>query len=137
MQENKVELKLVSKLENLAVIGEFIEGTMLKFGLDAKKVFSAQLAIDEACSNIINYGYRDKSGQIEIVCQKEGKKISIILKDEGTPFDPNTVKMPDVKASAEDRDIGGLGVFFIKKFMDEFHYEYKDNKNILTMVMKI
>ncbi|MBT3260874.1 ATP-binding protein [bacterium] len=124
-------------LKNLARISQFIEGTMEKYGFDPKKSYGIQMAVDEACSNIINYGYQKQKGKIEITCIKEELKFLINLQDTAAPFDPTTAAAPTLDASAEDRPIGGLGVFFIKKFTDDFYYEYKDHKNNLTLVFNI
>lgn len=129
------ELEIEGKLENLSLIGDFIGDTMRSFGLDNHKIFDVQMAVDEACTNIIEYGYTEEVGMIDIICLKRGVDIMVIIKDEGKQFDPTTVQPPDLNASLEERKTGGLGIYFMKKLMDEVKYEFKDGKNVLTMVV--
>lgn len=129
------ELEIEGKLENLSLIGDFIGDTMRSFGLDNHKIFDVQMAVDEACTNIIEYGYTEEVGMIDIICLRRGGDIMVIIKDEGKQFDPTTVQPPDLNASLEERKTGGLGIYFMKKLMDEVKYEFKDGKNVLTMVV--
>jgi anti-sigma regulatory factor (Ser/Thr protein kinase) len=133
--KDRFELEIEGKLENLSLIGEFIGDTMRSFGLDNHKIFDVQMAVDEACTNIIEYGYTEEVGMIDIICLKRGVDIMVIIKDEGKQFDPTTVQPPDLNASLEERKTGGLGIYFMKKLMDEVKYEFKDGKNVLTMVV--
>ena len=131
------ELEIEGKLENLSLIGDFIGDTMRSFGLDNHKIFDVQMAVDEACTNIIEYGYANANevGTIDIACQRKGEEIVVVIKDRGKPFDPTSVQPPDLNASLEERKTGGLGIYFMKKLMDEVKYEFKDGKNVLTMVV--
>lgn len=122
-----------AKYENLSVIGDFIVQSMKEFHLEERLVFQIQLAVDEACSNIIIHGYTQKKGKIHITCYKEGKEVSIVIEDWGKPWDPKSVKKPDIHADIENREIGGLGIHFIDTVMDEIIYQNKNGKNILTM----
>jgi serine/threonine-protein kinase RsbW len=132
--EDRFELEMESKLENLAVIGDFIADSMREFGLADPKIFEIQMAVDEACTNIINYGYT--VGMINISCRRRDEDVLVVIKDRGKPFDPMSVPPPDLDASLEKRKIGGLGVYFMKTLVDEVKYEFKDGKNVLTMVVK-
>ena len=129
----KDELKIEGKLENLSLIGDFIGDSMREFGLDNRKIFNVQMAVDEACTNII--GYANEVGMIDIACQRKGEEIVVVIKDEGKPFDPTTVQPPDLNASLEERKAGGLGIYFMKTLMDEVRYEFKEGKNVLTMAV--
>jgi serine/threonine-protein kinase RsbW len=135
--KDKFELEVEAKLENLSVISDFIVDSMREFGLTERKIFDVQLAADEACSNIINYGYTDTEdvGVINIICSKRDNEVEIVISDAGKPFDPTSVPTPDLNASLEERDIGGLGIYFMKKLTDEIKYEFIDGKNVLTMVV--
>lgn len=137
--KDKFELEIEAKLENLAVISDFIVDSMREFGLADRKIFEVQLAVDEACSNIINYGYTDTGdmGMINIICSTRKNEVEIVISDAGTPFDPTSVQPPDLAANLEERDIGGLGIHFIKTMVDELTYEYRDGKNVLTMFVKL
>ena len=133
--KDRFELKIEGKLENLAIIGDFITNAMSEFGLDDQKIFGVQLAVDEACTNIIKYGYTEEVGMIDIICLRRGGDIMVVIKDEGKQFDPTTVQPPDLNASLEEREAGGLGIYFMKTFVDEIKYEFKEGKNVLTMVV--
>ena len=135
--EDLFELEIESKLENLAVIGDFITGSMREFGLADRKIFEIQMAVDEACTNIINYGYTVDVGMINISCRRRDEDVIVVIKDRAKPFDPTSVPPPDLDASLEERKIGGLGVYFMKTLVDEVKYEFKDGKNVLTMVVKL
>lgn len=132
--EDRFELEIESKLENLAVIADFIADSMREFGLADPKIFEIQMAVDEACTNIINYGYT--VGMINISCWRRDEDVIVVIKDRGKPFDPTSVPPPDLDASLEKRKIGGLGVYFMKTLVDEVRYEFRDGKNVLTMVVK-
>lgn len=134
--KDEFELKIGGKLENLSHIGDFIGDSMREFGLDNRKIFNVQMAVDEACTNIIEYGYANEVGTIDIACQRRGGEIVVVIKDEGKPFDPTAVQPPDLNASLEERKTGGLGIYFMKTLMDEVKYEFSGGKNVLTMVVK-
>jgi anti-sigma regulatory factor (Ser/Thr protein kinase) len=134
--KDRFELEIDGELENLAMIGDFIADSMREFGLDDRKVFEVQMAVDEACTNIIKYGYAGKKGTIEISCLKRDEDVVVVIKDTGKPFDPTSVQLPDLDAGLEERKIGGLGVYFMKTLMDEVKYEYRDGKNVLRLVVR-
>lgn len=101
--------------------------------------FKIHLSIEEAVENVVRYAYEDGIGWMEAGTDLEdgGLTLSIEIKDAGTPFNPLAREDPDITASAEERNIGGLGIFLCKKLMDEIKYEYKDGCNILTMKKKL
>jgi serine/threonine-protein kinase RsbW len=107
-------------------------------GFDAKEIYSIQLATDEAASNIIEHAYADSpSGTIEITCGMQGDSLTIILHDHGKSFDPSSVAPPNLKASLSERQIGGLGIYLMRKLMDEVHYESKPGGgNLLTLIKR-
>ena len=137
--KDRFALKIEGKLENLSLIRDFIGDTMRSFGLDNHKIFDVQMAVDEACTNIIEYGYANANevGTIDIACQRKGEEIVVVIKDRGKPFDPTTVQPPDLNASLEERTTGGLGIYFMKTLMDEVKYEFSGGKNVLTMVVRL
>jgi len=130
------ELKIEGKLENLSLIGDFIGDSMREFGLDNRKIFNVQMAVDEACTNIIEYGYANEVGTIDIACWRKGEEIVVVIKDGGKPFDPTAAQPPDLNTSLEERKAGGLGIYFMKTLMDGVRYEFKEGKNVLTMVVR-
>ena len=135
--KDRLKLKIEGKLENLSLIGDFIGDSMREFGLDNRKIFDVQMAVDEACTNIIEYGYANEGGTIDIACQRRGEEIVVVIKDTGKPFDPTTVQPPDLNTSLEERKAGGLGIYFMKTLTDEVRYEFKEGKNVLTMVVRL
>ena len=104
-----------------------------------KLLMQTQLAVEEIFVNIAHYAYKDKTGEVNVLCEldKEKNLFTIIFEDTGIPFDPLKREDPDVTATAEERNIGGLGIFLTKKLMDEVSYENKDGKNILTLMKKL
>jgi anti-sigma regulatory factor (Ser/Thr protein kinase) len=92
------------------------------------------MALDELLSNVISYGYQD-SGEhkIRIKFSFESNILTIIIQDDGQPFDPTQIETPDLESSVEDRKIGGLGIHIVRNMMDEFSYERIDNKNVITL----
>jgi anti-sigma regulatory factor (Ser/Thr protein kinase) len=138
MSENKFVLEVENKIENLPVIGEFVETTLEKFGADMATVSRVQLVIDEASTNVINYAYPGQTGKLRLILELVGDELNVSLIDWGVPFDPNSVPEPDINSDLEDRKIGGLGIFFMRKMMDHVVYTYDPNAgNLLLMKKKI
>ena len=124
-------LVVESQRENLPRIAEFVEEQLLGLGIPDKDIFEVGLAVDEACSNIILHGCGEDGGTIEIELAVSDDRIAVTLADNCRPFNPLTVEPPDLCDDIEKRKVGGLGVFLIKKTMDEVGYEYRDGKNVL------
>lgn len=127
-----------AKFEFLDEIREFVGDIARKGGFSNKDVYNIQLATDEAASNIIEHAYEGVSnGVLDLACNMEKDIIKIILIDYGAPYDPSVVPMPDIKADLSERKIGGLGIFLMRKLMDEVHYEPRaDKSNVLTMTKR-
>lgn len=128
-------IQFAAKFEYLDEIREFVGAIARDGGFSDKDVYNIQLATDEAASNIIEHAYEKISdGMLELSCGMRDDRITIILVDHGESFDPSEIPLPDLKADLSNRKIGGLGIFLMRKLMDEVHYEVKPNKgNILTM----
>lgn len=135
--KEKVELQVTGKFENLPLITEFIANTMLKFGMEDHGLFQTQIAVDEAVTNIMEHGELEDENKIKLRCEKRGDMVEIVIVDKGKPFDPTTTTTPDISAPLEERETGGLGVYFIKEYMDQVKYDFKDGKNILTLVKSL
>ncbi len=127
-----------AKFEFLDEIREFVGDIARAGGFGDKDIYNIQLAADEAASNIIEHAYEGVSdGLLELSCGVKGNTITIILVDHGESFDPSEIPMPDLKADLSERKIGGLGIFLMRKLMDEVRYEVKPNKNnVLTMTKR-
>ena len=133
----KFNFQTDAKAENLAKIADFIFQSMNEFDLDKKIVYQIQMAVDEACTNIIHYAYPEKKGKIHIVCSKKEGQILIVIEDCGESWDPKSVKKPDLDADLGELEIGGLGIHFIKTFMDQVIYHREKGKNVLTMLKSV
>ncbi len=135
----RFSLTVDSRLERLGEIADFIEDAASCCGMDDKQVYDVQMAVDEACSNVIEHAYRGKpTGKINIVCEKRGKDFVVTIRDTGKPFDPKQVEQPKTNAPLSERNIGGLGLFFINKLMDHVKFDFSSGRgNTLTLVKKI
>lgn len=128
-----------ASVEHLHEMLEFILGEAKQVGFKPAALGQIELASEEAIVNVIHHAYKDRGGEIEIaVLSEPQKKCVITLSDDGEPFDPLVQVDPvDISASLEDRDIGGLGIHFIRKCLDEVSYSREGNWNVLTLVKKI
>ena len=131
-------VQFAAKFEFLDEIREFVGEIARVGGFTDKDVYNIQLATDEAASNIIEHAYEKiPDGILELSCDVRENLITIILIDHGESFDPSEIPLPDLKADLSDRKIGGLGIFLMRKLMDDVHYEVKPGKgNILTMTKR-
>ncbi|MGZ9166792.1 MAG: ATP-binding protein [Anaerolineales bacterium] len=131
-------VQFAAKFEYLDEIREFVGAIARAGGFTDKDVYNIQLATDEAASNIIEHAYEKISnGVLELSCGVRDDLITIILIDHGESFDPSEIPLPDLKADLSDRKIGGLGIFLMRKLMDDVSYEAKTGKgNILTMTKR-
>lgn len=132
-------LQFAAKFEYLDEIRDFVGEIAQSGGFSEKDVYNIQLAADEAASNIIEHAYEGVSdGLLEVSCGLKDDHITIILVDHGEPFDPSDVPMPNIKADLSDRKIGGLGLYLMRKLMDEVHYDPnpQTNSNTLTLIKR-
>ncbi len=131
-------VQFAAKFENLDEIRDFVGKIARKGGFSDKDIYNIQLATDEAASNIIEHAYQNKPGKVlELACGMQGDVITIVLTDHGESFDPSEVPMPDLTADLADRKIGGLGIFLMRKLMDEVYYKPGFNhSNVLTMTKR-
>jgi serine/threonine-protein kinase RsbW len=125
-----------AKFDYLDEIRDFVGEIARKGGFGSKEVYNIQLATDEAASNIIEHAYEGvNNGVLELSCGMQGSTIVIVLVDHGEPFDPSEIPMPDLKADLSERKIGGLGIFLMRKLMDEVRYDSQPGKNSNTLTM--
>ncbi|BBL66997.1 ATP-binding protein [Methanoculleus chikugoensis] len=129
------ELTVRANLGALPAIAEFLAETLA--GCGGELVFAIQLAVDEACSNIVLYGYPGgEPGSISIACTADDETVRVTITDDGVPFDPLTAPPPPLDVPVEERPIGGLGIHFIRTVTDSVTYARKDGKNVLSMEKK-
>lgn len=131
-------IKFPAKFEFLDEIREFVGGIAEAGGFSPKDIYSIQLAADEAASNIIEHAYAGvPDGEVEIACGLRGDALVITMHDHGIPFDPSKVKEPNLTADLSERQIGGLGIYLMRKLMDEVVYEQgREAGNLLTLVKR-
>ena len=129
------ELKIEAKTENLSQVISFIDSILEENDCPLKTQFQIDVAVEEIYVNIANYAYAPGVGDAEIEAEilPDSKTLKVTFKDSGTPYDPLKKVDPDVTLGVEDRQIGGLGIYMVKKSMDKVDYEYKDGQNILTI----
>jgi anti-sigma regulatory factor (Ser/Thr protein kinase) len=135
MTVNKYELEVGNSLDQLPVIGDFVAETLSRFGADGATINRVQLVVDEASTNVIKYAYEGGAGKLKVVLEKKGDDLIVTLIDWGIPFDPDTVPPPDLEADLASRKIGGLGIFFMRKLMDEVDYTF-DAREGNRLIMK-
>jgi len=105
-------------------------------GFDQKKIGKIELALEEALGNICNYSYSEEPGNAEVSCKQDNRRFIIEIVDSGIPFDMTSLPAPDLTPNIEERKIGGLGIFLIKKMVDEVKYRREGNFNILKLTIK-
>lgn len=132
------ELIVDSRLNNLAAIAEFVIKAARACGLNDKATFEVQMAVDEACANVIQHGYgEEEKGEIALRCECAEGDFVVTIRDNARTFEPDAVPPPDLECCLAERGNGGLGLYFMRKLMDEvcFHFDTEGNK--LTMVKRI
>ena len=132
-------LEVQATKENLLEVSAFVEGYLEKLDCPMKTMMQISVAVEEIYINIASYAYGDSTGMAEILIDHDQalNSVSITFKDSGVPYDPLAKEDPDITLSAEERAIGGLGIFMVKKSMDDMKYKYEDGKNVLTIVKKL
>lgn len=128
-----------AKTEVLSDVLGFVDEMLESYECSMKIQTAVCVAIEEVFVNVANYAYGGGSGDVtlDIGFNEEDRSVTFRLSDEGVPFDPLQKPDPDITLSIEERQIGGLGIFIVKKTMDSVSYAYEDGKNILTMIKKI
>lgn len=129
------ELTLAATLENIDAVTDFVNEQLELLDCPMKAQMQIDIAIDEIFSNIARYAYAPGSGdatvRVETECDPPAVMITFI--DAGTPYNPLTKEDPDTTLSAEEREIGGLGIYMVKKSMDAMEYAFKDGCNKLSI----
>lgn len=129
---------LANDISELSKLHAFIEGVGEDFLLTPDVVFNLDLVIEEAVVNIINYAYPKKEHQyIYLSAHVHEGSIVFVLTDTGKEFDPTLAPEADITLSADEREIGGLGIFLIRQIMNEVRYQRIEGKNVLTLEKKL
>lgn len=132
------ELTVNAVLENMPKVTEFVDEQLEAFGCPPRAQAQIDIAVDELFGNIVRYAYQPGIGPATVRVEVTGEPAVILtFIDNGVPYDPLKKADPDTTLSAEERQVGGLGIFMVKKSMDEIAYEYQDGQNILRIKKKI
>ena len=129
------EMDIAATLENLDTVMAFVDRQLEEVGCSMKAQMQIDIAVEEVYVNIAHYAYNPEVGGVTIRIQIEEEPLAVILTfiDKGKPYDPLAKEDPDITLAAEDRQIGGLGIFMVKKSMDNVSYEYNEGRNVLTL----
>lgn len=131
MEKKLILQNEVAEISKLAI---FIEELGEEFGLSPELVFNLNLVLEEAVSNVILYAYPKEEHQtISLIARKKDNQLIFVLTDSGKEFDPTQAPDADITLSAEDRPIGGLGIFLIRQIMNTVEYQRIEGKNVLTL----
>ena len=133
------ELMIDATLENIPVVTDFVNEQLEQLDCPMKVQIQISIAIDELFSNIARYAYNPTTGSATVQVEVTENPLAVVITfiDEGKPYDPLAKEDPDITLSAEEREVGGLGIYMVKQSMDKVDYDYKDGKNILTISMNL
>ena len=122
-------------VDQLDEVLAFVTDQLDQLDCPPKHRIQIEVAVEELFVNIASYAYRPGTGTADVTVESfdNPNTVEITFKDSGVPYDPLAKQDPDISLSADDRQIGGLGIFMVKKTMDDMRYEYKDNQNVLTI----
>ena len=127
-------LTLPNDVQEVPRLAAFVEDICEVAGIDMGTTMKMNLAIEEAVVNVMNYAYPSGvKGEVRIEAGVREGYVAFVISDDGTPFNPTEVEDADTTLSAEERQIGGLGIFLVKHFMDIVEYKYVDGQNVLTL----
>lgn len=133
---NIFTLNIPSRTDNLEIIRDFIIGIAKKFGFNDDGIGEIELAVDEACANVIKHAYNyDENKKIDITVETNSSKLTITISDQGKGFDPAKLESPEQRLQKHAR--GGLGIALIKKVMDEVSFDINPGSNHVKMVKYI
>lgn len=133
------ELTIAATIENIETVTDFVNKQLESLDCPLKAQMQIDVAIDELFGNIAHYAYHPEIGSVTVRVEFTENPLAVVITliDNGVPYNPLAKEDPDVTLSAEERGIGGLGIYIVKKTMDEMTYEYKDGQNILSVKKKI
>ena len=134
----KHHLTLHNDVQEVPRLASFIDEVAEACGIDMATTMSLNLAMEEAVVNVMRYAYPAGTvGNVDIDAEFADGQLTFVLSDSGTPFDPTQAGTPDLTLDAEERPIGGLGIFLVRQIMDTIVYRRSDGKNILTLTKNI
>ena len=132
------ELLVTSDLSQLPLVLDFVRAACEDAGMGEDEVFACELATDEACANIMEHAYEGRSdGEIRVEFWASGGQVFIRFHDTGSPFEPRTIETPVFNDNLQEREIGGLGLHFMRTLMDEVIFDFGETGNTVTMSKRI
>ena len=132
------QLILHNDVQQIELLAEYIDSIADEAGINPSLAMSLNLALEEAVTNVIMYAYPEGTdGTVDIITEANDGLLTFIIKDSGKAFDPTQKEDADVTLSAEERQIGGLGIFLVKQIMDTVNYQRINGQNILTLTKKL
>lgn len=135
MSMNSKQLILLNDIEQISLLAEFVDTIADEAGIDPSLAMSLNLALEEAVTNVVLYAYPEgEQGKVQIDASWDANQLTFVISDSGIAFDPTQKEEVDVTLSAEERPIGGLGIFLVRQLMDSITYERVDGKkNVLSL----
>ena len=130
-KDKKANLSVTPDKASIKTVMEFVGNIMEEWEAPMKVANKVQIAVDEIFSNIVYYSQAKNAA---LTVTKSGEELWLLFEDDGIPYDPTTAKEPDVMLSADEREVGGLGIFMVKKMSSNIRYKNTDGKNVLTVV---
>lgn len=130
--ENEKRLSVVPLQESMSEVSAFLDNCEEEFSIPLKTGYSLKVVADELFSNIVYYSGAQTA---EILFQNEADRVTLVFEDDGKPYNPMEAEEPDITAGVEDRKIGGLGLFMVKKMAESVGYEYVSGRNRMTVVL--
>ena len=133
------ELTIAATIENIETVKDFVNEQLEAFDCPMKAQMQIDIAIDEHFGNIAHYAYGEGKGDVDfsIGFDENSREVTFRIADKGFPFNPLDKPDPDITLPAEEREIGGLGIFITKKTMDSVNYAYENGENVMTMIKKM
>ena len=134
--KSEYKLRIPSQTDNLEIIREFVSRVASKVGFGVNDVEKIELAVDEACTNVIKHAYdKNPDKPIDIIIKIDFNKFTIVITDHGKGFDPKKLKIPNMQEYLAELRVGGLGIYLMRSLMDEVNYDIKPGvRNKVTMV---
>ena len=128
------QITVDATIDQIEVVTDFVNAELEERDCPLKTVMQIDVALDEILANVAHYAYPEGTvGKVQVSLSVEPNRITLTFVDEGKPYDPTQKSDPDTTLSADEREIGGLGIFLVKKTMDSIDYEYADGKNVLRI----
>ncbi len=127
------EMTIGSDIGEIPAVSAGLEEAMGVLGFSPEEILDTQLAVEEVITNVIIHGYKERGGEICLSCHITGDLAEIEVADHAPAFNPLSIPEPDIEGGLADRKIGGLGIYLVRRVMDEISYRYEDGRNILTM----